>query len=220
MVMRFVIIAFAFFFGLSHAAVIDFAGYQAGDRVTQMTVGGVRISVNAAAYNGLTRAMIFDARNPTGGDWDLAGPFADVRGGASIDPGNILIISEDGDASDPDDRARGGWIEFLFEVPVTFNAFDAFDMNHRESLTVTLYGENGMISQITNDYVGYDNSFEHIVLDQGGVTRAVFNLKSSGAIGNLAFNAYQTPVPASGLLLGSAIALVALRGRKARAAQA
>ena len=40
--------------------------------------------------------MIFDSANPTGGDQDLA---SDTLGG-------LLIISEDGDSSDPDDNAR------------------------------------------------------------------------------------------------------------------
>ena len=42
--------------------------------------------------------MIFDTANPTGGDTDLA----------SNTLGNVLILSEDGDSSDPDDNAKGG----------------------------------------------------------------------------------------------------------------
>ena len=42
--------------------------------------------------------MIFDTANPTGGDQDLA----------SDTLGNVLILSEDGDSTDPDDNATGG----------------------------------------------------------------------------------------------------------------
>ena len=49
--------------------------------------------------------MIFDSANPTGGDDDLG---SDTLGG-------VLIISEDGDSTDPDDNAAGGSICFDFD---------------------------------------------------------------------------------------------------------
>lgn len=66
--------------------------YSAGDVITtQLSYFDVE------AVGGSNQAMVFDSHNPTGGDWDLG-----------VRRGNLLMISEDGDASDPDDNARGG----------------------------------------------------------------------------------------------------------------
>ena len=47
--------------------------------------------------------MIFDTANPTGGDSDLA----------SDTLGNVLILSEDGDSTNPDDNDTGGILVVL-----------------------------------------------------------------------------------------------------------
>ena len=68
---------------------------------------GVTISAQRDTNNTAENdAMIFDSANPTGGDSDLA----------TASQGNILIISEDNDSSDPDD-AVGGEIVFDFDYP-------------------------------------------------------------------------------------------------------
>lgn len=181
----------------AQAAVIDFEEFDAGDVVKELYLSGVNITVNSTLVQGLPSAMVFDTLNPTGNDWDLAGPFSDVRGGADLIVGNVLIISEDQDASDPDDRARGGFFEFNFDVPVTLEDVAVFDINRKKGIKITLFGEQGEIATIYNDYIGPDNSFERVNLTRTGVVRAVFELKGSGAIGELAFS-YNPPIPIPG----------------------
>ncbi|MEM6913499.1 MAG: hypothetical protein AAF511_05935 [Pseudomonadota bacterium] len=197
-------------FGSANAAVIDFSQFNAGDLVTTLVADGVGITVNSRAYrpgaDPTDRAMVFDSENYTGGDDDLGGPFTDVRGGADLTPGNILILSEDGDASDPDDNARGGWIEFVFDTPVDFQRFAAFDINHVGAIDLELFGASGSLGSVSNQFAAVENGFELIEFAMSDVTRAIFSLSGSGAIGNIALtnSAVQTPLPAAGLLFGVA----------------
>ncbi|MEO1043205.1 MAG: hypothetical protein AAFX52_13040 [Pseudomonadota bacterium] len=201
----------AFCVGSAQAAVIDFSNFNAGDLVTTMVADGVGIDVNSRAYrpgaDPTNRAMVFDSENFTGGDDDLAGPFTDVRGGADLAPGNILILSEDGDASDPDDNARGGWIEFVFDTPVEFQSFVAFDINEVGKIELELFGASGSFGSVTNQFGAADNAFELMEFAMSDVTRALFTLSGSGAIGNIAFssNVVQTPLPTAGLVFGTAL---------------
>ena len=78
------------------------------------------------------RAMIFDSDNPTGGDFDL---------GAGV--GQILIISEDGDSSDPDDDVNGGIFEFDFEVDQYISFIDFLDVEHSGGF-IKLFDSLGM----------------------------------------------------------------------------
>ena len=73
--------------------------------------------------------MLFDTSAPTGGDEDLA----------STQFGNVLIVSEDGDADDPDDEARGGWLVFHFDRPTTIHALTVFDTE--EGGVIRVYDE-------------------------------------------------------------------------------
>ncbi|MEM6944166.1 MAG: hypothetical protein AAF565_10500, partial [Pseudomonadota bacterium] len=89
--------------------------------------------------------MVFDTRNPTGGDDDLA----------ATGRGNILIISEDGDQSDPDDEVNGGTIVFRFDEPTFVHSIIVFDteeggtlrtfteaLSDQELADLNLYGRN------------------------------------------------------------------------------
>ena len=78
--------------------------------------------------------MIFDSKNPTGGDPDLQAPGV----------GMILIYSEDGDTSDPDDGI-GGSFTFDFsevgEAGLTVESIVAVDTE--EGGTIKLYDSSG-----------------------------------------------------------------------------
>lgn len=95
---------------------IDFEGYSSGDVLSNMPdIGnGIRLSAfKDTAGNTVGQAMIFDTSNPTGGDIDLGtpneyygGPGVGVAGGPGPTPntlglGNVIIVSEDQDATDP-----------------------------------------------------------------------------------------------------------------------
>lgn len=73
--------------------------------------------------------MLFDTGYPTGGDFDL-----------SSNEGLVLIISEDGDPTDPDDNARGGTITFTWSTPVCYGTIRFLDIEKNGK--VKLFDEN------------------------------------------------------------------------------
>ncbi len=111
-------------------------GLAAGDLVeTAFSALGLTITtVDVPSRNdGPNPAMIFDSLNPTGGDDDLA----------TETQGNVLIISEDNDSSDPDDNGRGGTFVFDFENAVDVEAVTVLDKE--QGGTVRGYDEDGML---------------------------------------------------------------------------
>lgn len=128
----------------AHAGNITFEGFAAGTVIDDeyQASDGLTISVNS---NGsVNQAMIFNSNNLTGGDTDLVGPFntPTVGGVDGYDAGNILIISEDGDSSDPDDEARGGSITFTFDRVVQFLNIDIIDIDIGEEVSLFFSGGN------------------------------------------------------------------------------
>ena len=69
------------------------------------------------------KLLIFDTAHPTGGDYDLRTPGSGSGNTSAL--GNVLIISEDGDESDPDDDENGGTMVFEFALPVSGPASQA-----------------------------------------------------------------------------------------------
>ena len=198
----------AAFIGTASAGtvVLDFDTLSAGDVVTTQ-YAGVTITGNEARRG--HGAMVFDSRNATGGDRDLAGPFLSEDGQSTYAPGNILILSEDGDSTDPDDSARGGTITLDFAQAVTFGGFNAFDINGAESITLELYDATGILvaSFDNGSRTVADNgflSFQRLCVEN--VSRAVFILAGSGAIDDISFDAAPVPVPAAGLLFATGLA--------------
>lgn len=189
---------------------IDFEGLDAGTFVTDQFAG---VTVSATEFG----ALVFDTDNFTGGDDDLAAPFTDAMMNV-LNPGNILIVSEDGDGTDPDDNGAGGSLFFDFAEAVTFDAFNVFDIDAAEGFTATFRGEDGIVlSTITNMLPIGDNGFASFT-DLGimGVLQAEFAFTSSGAVDDLTFDTAEVPVPAAGLLfLTGAAGFAAARKRKA-----
>jgi len=125
---------------------------------------GLEISLVPAA-GGEGPLMVFDSEAPTGGDTDLGTPNggtnADgdscpgspapgvggfgVPGGAGENCraiGNSLIISEDGDATDPDDSGNGGVVTYTFHAPVEFSAMKFIDDISSTSTLTLNYADN------------------------------------------------------------------------------
>ncbi|MEM6793631.1 MAG: SdrD B-like domain-containing protein [Acidobacteriota bacterium] len=103
---------------------------------TEFSSWGVTIS----ATGGSNELMVFNSRSPTGGDADLGTPNESFGGpgiGAAgvagqpnenrFDRGNVGVISEDGDSTDPDDNAGGGTIIFEFDRDVEFDLIGFVD---------------------------------------------------------------------------------------------
>jgi hypothetical protein len=121
-------------------------------------------------------AMIFDSAAPTGGDSDL---------GYSAQ-GNILIISEDNDASDPDDEAHGGTITFEFDEVSDVTSLTVLDVEE-EGGAVDLYDIEGeLINSVAIPAAG-DNSSQELEINTGGVATMEVTLSGSGAVDDLCF---------------------------------
>ena len=204
--------------GVAHAApvTITFDGPAAGTIVSNQ-FPGVTISGTAEG------PMIFDTDNPTGEDGDLGAPFTNVGPDEGSTPaGNVLIISEDGDTSDPDDNANGGTFTFDFDSVVTFLGFDAIDFSDASANLIVRLFDTSATEIFSYDFavdgpnsVVGDNefySFFSSVFGTGiaGVASATIQLTGSGAIDNLSFDMppdiNDVPIPGALPLLLSGIA--------------
>jgi len=108
---------------------LDFNEFSAGDILTDQVDG---VTFSSSPVNKL--AMIFDsaAAKASGGDSDLL----DTE---NIGLKNMIIYSEDGDQTDPDDSARGGTITVEFKEEVVIESMGLKD--NEEGVTVDLGGE-------------------------------------------------------------------------------
>jgi Ca2+-binding RTX toxin-like protein len=132
--------------------------------------------VTVSASGGSGQAMIFDTSNPTGGDSDLA----------TSNLGNVLIISEDGDSSDPDDNGGGGTFTFTFDNSTSVENLTFLD--NEEGAFVRFYDQAGQL--ISSQWVdGTSNNSQDIVnFNVDGVYSMEVELCGSGAIDNLTFD--------------------------------
>ncbi|MDV7144962.1 Hint domain-containing protein [Tropicimonas sp. TH_r6] len=153
--------------------ILDFNDLATGAVVSdQYADKGVTISTS----NVCNPAMIFDTANPTGGDTDLASDTA----------GNVLIISEDGDSSDPDDNASGGTITFEFDSAAHVQSLNLLDFE--QGGTITCYDENGDVLKMI-DLPSTANGGSCLVdIDCEGVYVMEVTNPISGAIDDLAFS--------------------------------
>lgn len=143
-----------------------FEDYPAG---TIMTNQCEDIVISAQCNNGMQIAMIFDSENPTGGDPDLA-----------VDLGKILIISEDGDQSDPDDANAGGIITFEFATPKYLDTLTLIDVEESGSC-VRAYDQFGnMMDEIL--FTSDDCGCVRVDLYMFEVSRLEVEFLGSGAI--------------------------------------
>lgn len=151
------------------------AGTVVSDQYEGVTISAQRASNNTAEND----AMVFDSSSPTGGDFDLE----------TSTQGNILIVSEDNDSSDPDD-AIGGTIVFEFDNPAS--VFDLKVIDTEEGGTVTLKDEDGnTIATFALPVVG-DGEIDQLVMDVDGVSEMTIVLNGSGAIDDICYVPAQT----------------------------
>jgi len=161
----------------------DFDGQDkyGNDVVAGMLVGnnfpGFRVSTQRD-NRGTFEGMIFDTRNETGGDSDLT---------KHRELGNIIIISEDGDSTNPDDNSAGGVIEFTF-----YCSSEIFDMTlvdiDTDGTKIDLFSENGrLIKSVNVDNLG-DGSKQIVPLYTQDVKILRVILSGSGGVADFEAN--------------------------------
>lgn len=146
----------------------------------------------------------------SGGDTDLAtGPFF-----GTAPQGNVLIISEDGDSSNPDDNANGGTITFSFTDAVSLNQLAILDFDDQDrgegyirAFTVDgLAGEYKMSEgNLLNPAYPGNNSireYDFSGLAPESITSLEVVFPGSGAVSYLAFTGPSEEVPEPLTVLG------------------
>ncbi len=189
--------------------VLDFEEFKTGDIVYRMgdcaCEGYVSVYGTNPNFDGQNAAMIFDSSNPTGEDYDLgtpnemfAGPGISSEGDQPSNDtplGNVLIISEDMDASDPDDSYVKG-SKYMFDFThfgigtVTMYSFDMLDLDAPGAegavTVVKLYDKNDVVLLEKEIPYGPDNAKQLVDLEgTSGVAKMVLYLNNSGAIDNI-----------------------------------
>ncbi len=158
---------------------IDFNDLVRGTIVDDEYAG---VGVTISASGGSNQAMIFDSARPTGGDDDLA----------TSDLGNVLIVSEDGDSSDPDDNARGGVITFDFAEPVSTQSLTVLDWDNGGR--IKLFDADGNL--IDSFYACTTDGGQQVVdIETDDVARMVVSINGSGAIDNFVFEGPEIAQP-------------------------
>ncbi|MEZ6210073.1 MAG: hypothetical protein R3B46_02330 [Phycisphaerales bacterium] len=188
------------------SSTVDFEGFGAGTVMSNQIPG---MTISAINNNGPDIAMIFDSSNWTGGDNDLQTPGYHPTNNQSL--GKILIISEDGDSSDPDDEADGGRLYFDLDFVAERLTGIIVDIESSETYQVKLY-RNGSEVFSTGFVNGLgDNSLNPFDTGDiaGGFDKVRIKLSGSGAVGGLNF----VPTPGTLALLAGAGFLGARRRR-------
>ncbi|MFP4845151.1 hypothetical protein [Winogradskyella sp. PE311] len=190
-------------FSTTQSYIIDFEDFTAGDIVSEINIDdpfeNTLVEGITMIFPNSNNAMIFDSSNPTGGDFDIGTPNEIYggpgigSGGASndISLGNVLILSEDLDANDPDDIFEIG-ASFVFDFSannnITLTSFDILDIEASSNPSmVTLFNMEGIILFSSEISPGGDNS--KTTVDLENTTDIAFMeivMNSSGAIDNIA----------------------------------
>lgn len=167
---------------------LDFSGLSKGTTVSNQ-FDGVTISAQKSGdgAGSPNDAMIFDSNHPTGGDHDLEYDGL----------GNILIISEDNDASDPDDNAGGGVITFDFDAPSDLQNIRLLDIEENGG-SIKLFDADGNLIKTVAIPAAGNNSNQLIDLEAADVAVMEIHLAGSGAVDDLCWKPGEpAPEPAS-----------------------
>jgi len=157
-------------------AVLNFEGLNKGQIIGSISSGnGIGGAVSGSvSISGSKPPMIFDSTcsgGCSGGDWDLNQPGQ----------GQTLILSEDGDPSDPDDNAGGGTLAFNFS-----GLLGAVTV---ASVTILDAEESGGSIQAGSKTVaiptGSNGGSQTVSINASNVTTLHINLAGSGAVDDI-----------------------------------
>ncbi len=224
----------------SEMVIIDFEEFNTGAIVSTITpaIGTGTIDVFGVNpdFPDQNTAMIFDSSNPTGDDFDLGTPNFSFGGPGTSDVaqpsndvalGNVLIISQDLDSSDPDDSWNVGTqynLDFSNYTTgtVTMYGFDLIDLDDpaRGETVVKLLGADGTTLLEQTLTPGENNAKQFVDLAATtGVARMELLFQNSGAIDNIKIG-IDTTIPDCAVCTGSVSDLVLkYNGSKAAAVQ-
>lgn len=156
---------------------LSFNGLSKGTIVTdQFADDGLTIS----SANAANPVMIFDTKKPTGGDRDLK----------TKNLKKVLILSEDGDSSDPDDNAGGGTFIFEFDRDATVKRLTFLDTE--QASTIRFFDRDGNLISTQTGPTTPDNGQAKKWFGVEGVARMEVDMVSSGALDNLIYELQPT----------------------------
>ncbi|NER38710.1 MAG: PEP-CTERM sorting domain-containing protein [Oscillatoria sp. SIO1A7] len=147
-------------------------------------------------------------KNCSGDDGDLAtGPSF-----GTAPQGNVLIISEDGDSSDPDDNAGGGTIIFSFTEAVSLDKLAILDLDEPRQGYIRAFNADGLAQEyrmsegtLVNPAHPGNNSlreYDFSGLDPESITSLEVAFPGSGAVSYLEFTGPSEEVPEPLTVLG------------------
>lgn len=171
----------------------------AGTRITDLyqDVYGLTISTEINQPGGGVETawggMVFDTNNPTGGDPDLRTPGYGPGNDQPLN--NVLILSEDNNAANPDDNARGGTFVFQWDAPVQLRSVDLLDIEEPGSEIILYYNGQEVLREAIGDEEEEknlldDNSLQDIDFGNQLVDRMAVVFNTSGAIAAVDFNQF------------------------------
>lgn len=182
----------------------DFSNFSAGEIVQDLGKG---VNVQAWKYTKTGavddgQAMIFDSSNPTGGDKELGSPNQSFGGPGIGQAGqrgklfankmaqnNVLIVSENGKETDPDDNAMGGFLHFTFTPPRYVDSISLLNNVDGAIIYVMSSHASGFESEesIFVDENGGKNSFVTTAIGKPSVKVLEVYFEGSGAVTDIAF---------------------------------
>eukprot|EP00028_Trichosphaerium_sp_Am-I-7-wt_P015219 CAMPEP_0168511428 /NCGR_PEP_ID=MMETSP0405-20121227/2124_1 /TAXON_ID=498012 /ORGANISM="Trichosphaerium sp, Strain Am-I-7 wt" /LENGTH=361 /DNA_ID=CAMNT_0008529593 /DNA_START=277 /DNA_END=1364 /DNA_ORIENTATION=- len=121
--------------------------------------------------------MIFDSADPSSKDLDIGTPNEDFGGPGEGKAGetnseprnNVLILSEDGNAAEPNDNGNGGTIKITFGQPITLLSIDVLDID-KENWKIQTFDVDGNKTSSTNAIDLGDNSYQSVAVDVDAVS--------------------------------------------------
>jgi len=180
-------------------SVIDFEGLDEGMLVSEVSSG---VGVSGTDFSGSIGIGGWQASDPTPRAMVFDGaclPQGDRSGCTGQDPdlffparGNLLIVSEDLDGSDPDD-ASDSWftVDFSGVGAVTIESVGLLDTN-RQTTEIELTLENGSTVVITHGGTG-DNGERDVSIGVADVVHMRVDLHGLGGIDDIVFSVDSLP---------------------------